>query len=160
MTREFLLEAIVPLYILWGSTWLIVLRYYAEAAYVSWVQGGGSWLRAPAELFRLSTCLLLGMFRDPPTSDQTYTGGHLLQLGIAMSSISSAMFGLFFWGVDRSDYSTSLLAVMILSVYVSMLGGLVHLYAPMRVSRLRLWKFFFFLCLVTPSLWALLRLSA
>lgn len=164
MLTEFVTAALEPLYVSWSLVWLLVLRYYAEAAYVSWRQSGGHWLGAPRELRHISSCVLVDAVRaligrGPTIGVTRYARGHLLQLGIAMSSVASALLGLLFWSTDRSDYSEWFALTIYVAVLLSTAGGLVHLYFPMSLGRMRAWKLTWLLVLIGPIVCAVSRLA-
>lgn len=68
----------------------------------------------------------------PPLPHDT---GHMLRFFMALSFVCSALFGFFYWTIDRTDRPTWMLVVNATAVITAMVACLGHLLAWRRCTR-------------------------
>jgi len=136
-------------YLWWALVWGLVAYYYLTAGAAQWgrlhhsgrsriaLLGLGLWVTCVTPLTRL----LQGRFTQITDDHQRILPRALmLQIGICASALCSVSFGLMSFFVDRSDYSITRVLIAQSAVVISTVGGMIHLYAPMRDRRIVLWR--------------------
>lgn len=142
--RPFFISA----YLLWGALWVLVAVHYGAAAHFSWREQGGRW----SAVLRDTTAPVMWAFRQllrdvglrapeptPPTVPHRYTPGHILRFAVFLGSLTPAMFGFYFWQLDRSRWATLDVYVNLLMVALSVFAAMGHLFLAYRAVPKR-WK--------------------
>lgn len=138
-------------YLWWGLTWLLVARYYIGASSRQWnamnpqrppSSGVLVWVHGVLMVSLASAVRLAqGKFRQPYTdAEHTHPVAVTLQHGIVCSALCSAVWGITLFTADRSDYSVPRMLMNMFCVALSSVGALIHLYPPMRVHHIVLWR--------------------
>lgn len=134
----------------WSGTWLLVLFEYARATYVSWRMKDGAWSKVPGDLLsfvtwyfdRIGGDILCVLTKCPPEErhhNDQYDSGHYLRLFIGISAFHSGLFGLLTAMVDRTQWPLAIQAFALLSISVSTVGGLGHLFVAWNKHQRR-WR--------------------
>jgi hypothetical protein len=138
-------------YLWWAITWSCVAVYYLKSGRRQWLaivpeyKGAGLrvWLYGVLMITLGSLVRLVeGKFRQPyKDSELTHPLSMTLQQGIVCSAMCSAAWGFTLFDLDRSTYMSPVqFCVTIFCITLSSVGAVIHLYPPMRQTRIVLWR--------------------
>lgn len=122
----------MTIYMVWLSALLCAWPTYAKVAWQKWRTSGGSIRRMAEDGKRFFDMMVWGKF-----GPHRYEPGQHLRLGITCTMGSSLMMAFFFGAVDRSAWSMRHCIALLIVVFLSHTGVMIHLYIAWRDTR---WK--------------------
>jgi hypothetical protein len=138
-------------YLFWGIMWSMVGYYYGRTSYVIWAAGGHRWRDAVPDILSpftwavRTTLCRWGLLRGEQVCGaqlsvpNPYESGALLRFAIFLSSLTPVYFGLFFFDLDRSDWTVQKMIATVICVTVSIVAAGGHLFLAYR-NRAEAWR--------------------